>query len=35
MSIGKIKQDICGHPVEKIKKYKNNKDGGGNVATDN
>lgn len=30
-----MKQDIRGYPVENIKKYKSNKDGGGNVATEN
>lgn len=35
VSIGKMKQDICGYPVENVKKYKSNKDGGGNVGTDN
>ena len=35
LSIEKIKKDICGYPAENIKKYKNNKDGDGNVATSN
>ena len=35
LSIEKIKKDICGYPAEIINKFKNNKDGDGNVATNN
>lgn len=33
--IEKINQDIGGRPLWNVKRYRNNRDGGGNVAANN